>query len=166
MELNLARPQGLHASVPHSGHWAAQGSGAPCLSWLHWGPMCHLGSPNQVCRVGTCRCPPPNLDVCYQVREATGCLTPALRPSGKACLWHGKEIKGPPGWLGRNEQAEGRGLGSSESSLCDTLMVGTGLHTFVQIHRMYHTKTEPPRADYGLWAAVCVVWGCACGGGG
>ena len=45
-------------------------------------------------------------------------------------------------------------------------MVGTGLHIFVQIHRMYHTKTEPPRADYGLRAAVRVVWGCACGGRG
>ena len=59
--------------------------------------------------------------------------------------------------MGRNEQAESRGLGSSESSLCDTIMVGTGLHTFVQIRRMYHTKSEPPRADYGLQAAVHVV---------
>lgn len=25
-----------------SGHWAAEGSGAPCPSWLHWGPMYHL----------------------------------------------------------------------------------------------------------------------------
>lgn len=55
-------------------------------------------------------------------------------------------------------------------ALCDTIMVGTGLHTFVQIHRMYHTKSEPPLADYGLQAAVhggaawggradCVLWG-------
>ena len=63
--------------------------------------------------------------------------------------------------MGRNEQAESRGLGSSESSLCDTIMVGTGLHTFVQIHSMYHTQS----VDYGLWAAVHVVRGCACGGG-
>ena len=57
-----------------------------------------------------------------------------------------------------DEQVEDRGVGGSETTLGDTVMMDTCHHTFVQSHCMYDTQRAPD-VDCGLWATTT----CACG---
>ena len=47
------------------------------------------------------------------------------------------------GWEGRDgEQIENKGIGGSENTLYDTIMMDTCQYIFVKIHRMYNFKNE------------------------
>lgn len=46
------------------------------------------------------------------------------------------------GRMGRDEQAEHRGFPESESTLYDTMMMGTFHYVVIQTHRRYDSKSE------------------------
>ena len=52
------------------------------------------------------------------------------------------------GGVGGNEQAEHRGVQGSENALYGVIKMGICIYTFVQMYRVYNTKSEP-KVNYG-----------------
>ena len=88
------------------------------------------------------------LNACYKVKETNLERLHTVRFQlydilEKAELWNSKKVSGYSGLVGdRDEQVEHRGF-SGQGNCSNTIMMDTCHYTFVQIHRMYNTKTEP-----------------------
>lgn len=71
-------------------------------------------------------------------------MIPTTLHSRKARLWRQLKDQWLPGTgRGRGEQAEHIKIVTTVKLLCDSIMVDACHYIFVQMHRMYNTKSKP-----------------------